>query len=134
MAQAAKFLGVGIVNTAVDFAVLNGLIFLTGIATGAWFSVFKAISFSLATLNSYALNKRWTFFSQSAGSPSQFARFIAINAVGLLINVLVASLIANSQVKFGISPHLFANFAALGGVLMSMSWNFIGYKFFVFKS
>src|SRR5882724_12844167 len=62
LSQVLKFIVVGILNTAIDLAVLNFLIlvFHTG-KTGLTYSIFKAISFLAALANSYLMNRSWTF-------------------------------------------------------------------------
>ena len=60
--QMARFAVVGVINTAVDLAVLNTLIAISHRGrSGLLYSLFKAISFLVAVLNSYWLNSRWTF-------------------------------------------------------------------------
>ncbi len=132
--QFAKFAAVGTLNSFIDFGVLNLLIFLTNIASGIWFSVFKTISFLTATTNSYFWNKYWTF--ESGGSPQvkEAAKFYTIAIIGGILNVSIASLVVNgiSRPEF-ISVNLWANIGALCGILSAFIWNFLGYKFLVFK-
>ncbi len=136
--QAAKFILVGILNTLIDLGVLNLLIFATGIATGLGFSAFKGISFLAAVINSYFLNRFWTF--KSAGQndkKKEFSQFFIISVIGFGINVGIASLvvnvIGNQLIVFGISDKIWANIGALAATFVSMVWNFIGYKFIVVK-
>jgi putative flippase GtrA len=132
--QFAKFAAVGTLNSFIDFGVLNLLIFLTNIASGIGFSIFKAISFLVATTNSYFWNKYWTF--ESGGSPQvkEAAKFYTIAIIGGFLNISVASFIVNgiARPEF-ISINLWANIGALGGILGAFIWNFLGYKFLVFK-
>lgn len=131
--QITKFIIVGGVNTFLDFAVLNFLIAVSGVATGLNFSFFKGISFLVAGTNSYFWNKYWTFES-TAKKELEFIQFIVISAIGLFINVGVASFIVNNIGAPGaISPTLWANIGALVAVAASLIWNFLGYKFIVFR-
>lgn len=58
--QIARFAIVGVINTAVDLAVLKTLIALSHRGrTELLYSFFKGISFLVAVLNSYCLNSRW---------------------------------------------------------------------------
>jgi len=148
--QFAKFVAVGTLNTLLDLGVLNTLIFLSGIATGWWYSMFKGASFAVAVINSYFWNKYWTFAraqkgvgndqlgaggSRPAASLKEFSQFIVISFIGLGINIGIASLIVNIVGPLsGISPERWANIGALAATAVSLIWNFIGYKFFVFKS
>lgn len=131
--QITKFIIVGGLNTFLDFAVLNFLIAVSGVATGLNFSFFKGISFLVAGTNSYFWNKHWTFES-TAKKGLEFIQFIVISTIGLFINVGVASFIVNNiGVSGSFSPVLWANIGALVAVATSLVWNFLGYKFIVFR-
>lgn len=128
--QIIKFVVVGVFNTLLDFAVLNLLILLSGVASGTPFIFFKAVSFLIAVVNSYFWNRRWTFRSDK----QVFIQFFVVSAVGLLLNVGTASFLVNILgPQFGLSEKIWANVGAAGGTLVVMTWNFLGYKFLVFR-
>ena len=132
--QFAKFGAVGVLNSFIDFGILNLLIFLFSIRSGLLFSIFKAISFLCATTNSYFWNKYWTFESSNKPKVSEAAKFYTIAIIGGFLNVSVASLIFSGIHRPEYIPvNLWANVAALGGILSAFIWNFLGYKFVVFK-
>lgn len=133
--QAIKFVLVGVLNTLVDLAVLNVLILVSGVSSGFGYSVFKGISFTVAVINSYFLNKFWTFKVQKmGGAKKEFAQFFTVSLIGFGINVGVASLVVNVVgPQFGIAPKIWANIGAICATLVGMTWNFLGYKFIVFK-
>ncbi len=133
--QFGKFVSVGLANTAVDFGVLNLLIFLTGMTFGIYYAVFKGISFIIASTHSYLWNKFWTFQKKEAGQVGkELSQFFAVSLIGLAINVGIASLIVNLiGPQWGVSLKIWANVGAAVGSIVGLAWNFLGYKFIVFK-
>jgi len=133
--QMAKFVLVGALNTFVDLGVLNFLMWIFGIYTGIFFSIFKGISFLIATINSYLWNKHWTFAQRKeAFAPGEYFKFLVIVTIGLLINVTIASFVVNViGPQFGIAAELWANVGAFIAILIAWVWNFFGAKFIVFK-
>jgi putative flippase GtrA len=128
--QIIKFVVVGVSNTAIDFAVLNTLIFATGVASGFPFVIFKASSFLIAVVNSYVWNKKWTFKSDR----KVFTQFLVIASIGFGLNVAAAAFIVNViGPQFGLPEKIWANVGAAIGTGVVMTSNFIGYKFLVFK-
>ena len=131
--QIAKFIVVGGLNTFLDFAILNFLIASSGIASGFGFSFFKGISFLVAVINSYFWNKHWTFETKTNGG-TEFIQFAVVSTIGLFINVGIASFIVNAVGPVGnITPVIWANTATLIAVAGSQIWNFLSYKFVVFR-
>lgn len=133
--QAARFLLVGALNTFIDLGVLNFLMWVFGIAAGVSYSVFKAISFLAATVNSYFWNKYWTFEKKERKpGPKEFIKFLIITTIGFLINVGIASFVVNiTGPKFGITEVTWGNIGAFAAVFVAWIWNFIGSKFIVFR-
>jgi putative flippase GtrA len=133
--QIAKFGLVGALNTFIDFGVLNGLIFLTSIATGIQYSLFKAVSFLFAAVNSYFWNKHWTFEKKGEVFASgEFIKFMAVTFIGFVLNVGTATLIVSLiGAQYGIGDKVWANIGAFIAVFVGFVWNFIGSKYIVFK-
>jgi len=151
--QISKFVIVGVINTGIDFAVLNLLTSLTKIYSGKWIVVFNSISFTAAVINSYFMNKRWTFHqsadiarppadnqklnSKERGqkqTPKEFMQFVIVSVIGISINdIIVYGITTFTAPLFGLSEKLWVNAAKICATATSMVWNFIGYKFFVFK-
>jgi len=133
--QFTKFALVGGLNFLLDLGVLNLLIAITDVSQGTYANGFKAVSFLVALLSSFAWNKFWTFGSSSTRQAGrQFVAFFLVSAVGLLINVTAFSLINNSGwAHEGVSARAWANIAAVGASVTAIAWNFVGYKFIVFR-
>jgi len=133
--QGAKFLLMGALASLVDFGILNFLILISGVASGLFYSVFKGISFVLATCGKYAGDKLWAFRKREMNEISkEFFKFFLVTLGGLVINVIVASLVVNKiGPQFGLSETIWANIGAIAAALATVAWNFPGYKFLVFK-
>jgi len=139
--QMGKFAAVGFSNTSIDWGVFNLILAPIGFSTEKalsivginvpLYSIGKAISFAVATLNSFIWNRSWSFEKKgSHGVGKEAVVFYAFTAVGFLINVVVATVIA----KLGPESKLFGGVIAPAcATAVSMIWNFTAYKFFVFR-
>lgn len=135
VAQFLKFAVIGVINTGVDFAILNLLIWATGVNEGNGLIPLNIISFTIAVINSYILNKRWAFRDQTTGETAKkFTSFLLISVIGALINTAVVRFgSTNIEPMFGLSQVLWVNVAKVVATGLSLVWNFVGYKLFVFK-
>ena len=132
--QFSKYALVGFSNLTIDFGVLNILIYLTDRDKGIYFTVFKAISFSFALINSYLWNRFWSFENRDVSKAGkQFITFVIVALGGLLINVALASFIVNSIHVDSVSSRIWANIGAIISGFAVIGWNFTGYKFVVFR-
>lgn len=145
--QVAKFGLIGVLNTLVDIGTLALLTFLfrsyfgtepqtaiAGIVT--FFTLYKAASFIIANINSYFWNKYWTFErGAKKKSRAEFFQFFAVSMVGFLVNVFVASFVFKFLLGSlaGLSSDQVGLIGAAAGSIMGLTWNFIGYKLWVFK-
>lgn len=135
MIQFVKFGITGGLNALIYLGTLNLLITFTGIAVGFYYSLFVSIAFMVAVTNSYFWNKYWVFkMGDGESRPGEFIGFILVNLVGFAINVGSASIVVNKiGAPAGFSPELWANIGAVSAVFISLFWNFLGTKFFVFR-
>jgi putative flippase GtrA len=136
--QIIKFVLVGVINTGIDIAVLKILVVTFSVGReGFLFTIIKAISFIAAVLNSYFMNKYWTFIgSHKRKTSTELSQFIVVSIGGLLVNTVAASLVFYQIQPFTNIDIVIRNWsvvAALFGSAAAMGWNFFGYKKFVFK-
>ena len=126
---------VGVLATIFDLGTLNIFIGLSGINSGLYYDLFKIISFVVATVAKYIPDKFWAFQKKETNAVGkEFSQFFVVTLIGFVINVLIAHLIVNQiGPQFGFSPKLWANLGGIGAVIVTFAWNFIGYKFIVFK-
>lgn len=149
--QIAKFVLIGGFNTIFDWGLLTLAIFIFRNYLGidskdvlivvfslsiAYYSLYKSISFVLASINSYFWNKFWTFKRESAEKTGkEFVQFFIVTFIGFLINVGIASGIFKLVTPLaGLNNDQWGILAAVVATAISMCWNFIGYKFIVFEA
>lgn len=133
--QLAKFLLIGALATIFDLGTLSLFIKYFAVTAGLGYAFFKGVSFIIATSAKYFADKFWAF--KKTGSSqlgAEFGKFFLVTLVGLVVNVATASLIVNQiSPPFGFSLEFWANLGGMAAVLTTFAWNFIGYKFIVFK-
>ncbi len=117
-----KFSIVGIVNTAVDFSAFALLYSVLGIH----YLPSQAISYTLGLLNSFVLNKLWTFNNRSCQIPVQLTKFFSINIVSLLISLLGLRLLCG---YFGFNVYI----VKICIIIITQMVNYCGYRFWVFQ-
>ncbi len=133
--QFGKFFLVGGFNFLLDAAILNFFLFATKLTAGLPQTGFKSASFVLGIVSSYLWNKHWTF----SGGPKknrgkEIYQFLAISLVSFALNVSLDYFFVNMVGSFwDMKPILWAQFSAVLAAAIAMFWNFLGYKFIVFK-
>lgn len=134
--SAFRFGIVGVANTLVDLAVLNALLFALshGDSHTRLFPLFATVSFAAATVNSYVLNRRWTFRASGEKRRQEFLRFAVVTVTSFLINVGLSSFLVWLDPLPWISPTLWANAAKLVATGVSLILNFLGYQRLVFRT
>lgn len=140
--QFLKFGIIGVMNTGVDLAVLNAETLLTGAKEGYPYAIQKGLSFLVAVIFSYFLNKNWTFNDKSKEDEGKkFSQFLFVSIVGMLVNVTTATVVVtylqapvNNLLNLPmLTGQMWVNIGALCGTALGLIWNFVGYKFWVFK-
>lgn len=131
--QFIKFGLVGVMNTAVDFLVYALLTWL-----GMQYLVAQVFSYSAGTVNSYVVNKLWTFGGGKGAASTEtrkagkvdkreFARFAVVNIGTLLLSVALLYVL-----KTGLGFHPLV--AKIGVTAVTVVVNYIGSKLWVFRS
>jgi putative flippase GtrA len=130
--QFGQFAAVGTLNSFIDIGVFNLETFLLGtsVISSVLFAVFKAISFLCATTNSFFWNRNWTFGSTDKVNAGEVTGFYTVAIIGWAANVAVSTFVKSVGPETKIWVDLVAPIA---GILVTFIWNFVGYKYFVFK-
>jgi putative flippase GtrA len=130
--QFIKFGLVGVMNTAVDFLVFALLTWV-----GVQYLVAQVFSYSAGTVNSYVVNKLWTFGGKTASGTEnpkagrvdkgEFTRFVLVNIGTLLLSIALLYVLKTS---LGLHPLI----AKIGVTAVTVVVNYIGSKLWVFRS
>jgi len=136
--QLAKFLLIGALFAIFDLIIFNFLLEYFGISKdqGVKYAVFVATSFIIVTTIKYIADKYWAFEKVSREQRGlEFGKFFTITLISGGIQVGVASFIfAAAPSLFGMTELVVGNIGKIGGIIVASIWNFLGYKFIVFKS
>ncbi|MDB4939890.1 MAG: hypothetical protein JWO40_315 [Candidatus Doudnabacteria bacterium] len=136
MLQLSKFAAIGILNTAINFGILNLASIFTGVTSGLAVGGYNVPSTIVAASNSYFWNKYWVFKkAEDKGALHDIPKFIAVTVVGLLLNsailVLFTSMLAP---QFGLNRGAWLNLGKAIATLLGIVIDFLGYKFIVFAT
>jgi putative flippase GtrA len=134
--QLAKFLLIGAFFAIFDLIILNLLMEEFGISkdSGLKYPLFVAISFIIATIVKYVADKYWAFEKSEKGQAGmEFLKFFLVTLVSGLIQVGVASAAFKLFSSSGMTDIVLANIGKISGIAVASVFNFICYKFFVFK-
>ena len=133
--QLAKFLLVGAFFAVFDLIILNSLMAYFGITKEEIlkYSTFVIVSFTTVTIFKYFANKYWAFEkTEKERMEREFGIFFLVTAISGVIQVGVASLLFKFLTLI-ISPFLAGNIGKISGIVVASAWNFLCYKFLVFK-
>jgi putative flippase GtrA len=133
--QLAKFVLVGAFFAVFDLIILNSLMAYFGITREEIlkYSIFVVISFIVVTTFKYFANKYWAFEKmEKERMEKEFGTFFLVTAISGVIQVGVASLVFKFLILV-VSPLLAGNIGKILGIVVASVWNFLCYKFLVFK-
>lgn len=136
-----KFALVGISGTLIDVGLFN--LFNQGFGISANYA--KAYSFSLAVFNNFLWNRLWTFpESKSLPFVKQFAQYLIVSVIGLLINIFIfatsdppliqffdATLPADFILNSTVIGH---NVAVAIATVFVLFWNYFANRFWTFRN
>lgn len=129
--QFIKFGLVGASNTILDFGITNVLFLIFQVTTGFGLTMISVTACMAATLNSWFLNKKWTF----KGGDGSFRKFFGVAMIGLVVNTSVFLFVARLMTtRMSVDPMLAINAAKLCGVAAALIVSFLGYRFGVFQT
>lgn len=136
--QFLRFGCIGVLNTGLNFLILNGISKALGINQGFKLGAVSVIGFAAAVVQSYLWNRTWTFGSEQ--NVTIFKNFIRLVQVGILgsLGVILVILGASQQAQPIYYVGVLFVYLILETVLWKhfgfhlSDWNHEGHSFFVF--
>ncbi len=135
--QIAKFAEIGVLNTAINFGVLNMASLITGVTAGLLVGGYNVPGTFLAASNSYFWNKLWVFKkAEDQGHLfKDVPKFALVTIIGLIANsVIIVAFTSYLSPMFGINPGAWLNIGKLIATIVGVLIDFLGYKYIVFKT
>lgn len=137
-----RFACVGVINTCVDVACLNTIVFVFGLKA----IIANLFSASISIIISYFLTNSLVFQGQHKKSLKLFLRFVSVTGLSILavqslviyavthiLTIAVIKGIVGNAVTGPLLKALQVNAAKLVAVLFGMVWNFVLYHLVVFR-
>ncbi len=132
--QMFRFAIVGSFNTLIDIFVFNVLLFCMPTRNAEMLLVYNSLAYTVGALNSYLMNKHWTFRSAKRTTRSEVLRFACVNAFGIFCNDTLIWSTAHIVHPVLINPFIWANFLKLVAILGTISISYFGMRLWVFTS
>ena len=133
MLQLAKFAEIGVLNTVINFGLLNLASLATGVTAGVlagWYNVPATI---VAAGNSYFWNKYWVFHKvDRKGIFHDLPKFVIVTIVGIVVNSLIIIAFTSYRPGHNLTSGQWLNVGKFLATVIGILVDFLGYKFLVF--
>lgn len=135
--QGAKHILVGAFATIVDLRLFELLAWIFALILPVSVIIAKGLSFIVATAIKFWGNKYWVFGKHDEAqidTKKEVVQFFFITLVGLILDIAGFYYFTNILgPQFGFSAVIWVKLSVVFAAILAAVWNFIGYKFFVFK-
>ena len=132
--QIVRFGIVGTLNTIIDILMLNILLWRFPTHDANHLLLYNSIAYTLGALNSFSLNKYWTFQRRQTISGGELVRFALVNGAGILCNDSIIWMVARTLHPLIVSNLLWANASKLAAISGTMIVSYLGMRLWVFAS
>jgi putative flippase GtrA len=130
--QVGRFGIVGIVNTVLDLCLFNALLWLFPTHSAVLLLVYNTIAYAVGAIDSFLLNKYWTFQRKHAVTRKEIVRFILTTGVGVICSDLILWIAGMLLSHTGGNAILLSNLAKLLAVAGTCSVSYLGMHLWVF--
>jgi putative flippase GtrA len=130
--QLLRFSLVGCLNTAVDLLALNALFWLFPTRNIGLLLMENSLAYSVGAVNSFLLNKYWTFRCAGRAGPREVERFALTTLAGVACNNLLLWLMGTLLHPVFVSAVLWANASKLVAIGGTVLISYLGMRLWVF--
>jgi putative flippase GtrA len=130
--QIGRFSIVGVFNTVLDLCLFNLLLWSFPTQNTLLILVYNSIAYSIGAINSFLLNKYWTFQRKQSTTKGEVIRFILTTCAGILCSDLILWFAGMLLGHLGDTTVLLNNLAKLFAVAGTASISYFGMRLWVF--
>jgi putative flippase GtrA len=130
--QFVRFGFVGVLNTLLDVFLLNGLLWLFPTTNTFSILLFNSLAYGIGAVNSFFLNKYWTFGSRQKTTHGEVRRFTLTTLLGIGCNDILVWLASNLFLSFISNTSLATNAAKILAISGTVFVSYLGMRLWVF--
>lgn len=119
--QLVKFSLIGLLNTGIHYSIF---LFLYRVF-GVYYLAASVVGYCAGLINSYIMNKKWTFRTTGVRVHIEFVKFIMVNLISLFVNLAALKYAVD---HIGIIPEV----GQIIAIVFSTIVNFLGNKLWTF--
>ena len=134
LGQVARFVLAGGLNTLIDLMILNGLLWAFPTTSTRILLVYNSLAYSIGAINSFLLNKYWTFRQKQHTTRGEVVRFTLITACGIAWSSIILWLASLVLHTFLANTTVWANVSKLVAIAGTALISYLGMRLWVFVS
>jgi putative flippase GtrA len=123
---------VGGANTILDLLALNGLLFLFPTNQVWLILLYNILAYSFGALNSFFLNKYWTFKNYHRATWPELSRFVLTTLMGMGSNTALVWLASFIPHAFIVNTVVWTNVSKVAALVISALVSYLGMRLWVF--
>ncbi len=132
--QILRFALAGGLNTLVDLLILNALLWLYSTSSSGMLLAYNSFAYSIGAINSFLLNKYWTFGQKRRTTRTELTRFALITICGIAWSSIILWLASNALHSLLFNTTVWANASKLIAIGGTALISYLGMRLWVFVS
>ncbi len=132
--QILRFALAGTLNTLLDLLILNGLLWFFPTNSSSTLLAYNSLAYSVGAINSFLLNKYWTFGQKQRTTRAELARFTLVTVCGIAWSSAILWLASRALHPFLFNATVWANVSKLVAIAGTTLISYLGMRLWVFVS
>ena len=130
--QLSRFCLVGGLNTGIDLLILNVLLWIWPTQNTEHLLAYNSFAYAFGAINSFILNKYWTFRNRQQTTYGEVLRFALTTACGIICNDIILWIAGTFLHPVMINPTLWANASKVLAISGTFMISYLGMRLWVF--